>query len=66
MEPPAGRRESPAPILKTYTQEDFKRWGAQGPKKRKRTRTITPAQQAALQKARRKAKRSARLANDRS
>ena len=49
--------------MKTYTSEDFKRWGAQGPKKRKRTRTITPAQQAALQKARRKAKRSARQPN---
>jgi hypothetical protein len=49
--------------LKTYTSEDFKRWGAQGPKKRKSTRTITPAQQAALQKARKKAKRIARLSN---
>lgn len=52
--------------MKTYTAEDFKKWGAQGPKKRKRTRTITPAQQAALQKARKKAKRSARLSNIRS
>ena len=49
--------------MKTYTADDFKRWGAQGPKKRKRTRTITPDQQADLQKARRKAKRSTRLSN---
>ena len=49
--------------MKTYTSEDFKRWGAQGPKKRKRTRTITEAEQRKMQKARRKAKRSARLSN---
>jgi hypothetical protein len=52
--------------VKTYTSEDFKRWGAQGAKKRKSTRTITPAQQVALQKARRKSKRSARLSNEKS
>ena len=50
--------------MKTFTSEDFKRWGAQGPKKRKRTRTISPAEQAKMQKARKKKKRSARLSND--
>ena len=49
--------------VKTYTTDDFKKWGAQGSKKRKRTRTITEAQQRKMQKARRKAKRSARLSN---
>jgi hypothetical protein len=50
-------------VLPKKVLEYFKTQGARGPKERKSTRIITPAQQAALQKARRKAKRSARLPN---
>lgn len=53
--------------MKTYTAEDFKRWGAQGGAKSKRT--LTPAQAkamvAAREKKRRKTKRVARRANTR-
>lgn len=52
--------------MKTYTAEDFRRWGAQGGAKSKRT--LTPAQAkamvAARERKRRKTKRVVRRAND--
>ena len=52
--------------MKTYTAEDFKRWGAQGGAKSKRT--LTPSQAkamvAARERKRRKTKRATRNAND--
>lgn len=51
--------------VKTYTAEDFKRWGAQGGAKSKRT--LTPQQAkamvAARERKRRKTKRVTRRAN---
>ena len=53
--------------MKTYTSEDFKKWGKQGPKKRKTNRTLTPEQAktmvAAREKKRQKTKRVTRRAN---
>ena len=52
--------------MKTYTAEDFKRWGAQGGKKSRRI--LTPEQARAMvlarEKKRRKTKRVPRRAND--
>lgn len=52
--------------MKTYTADDFKRWGAQGGKKSKRTLTAAQAKAmvAVREKKRRKTKRVTRRAND--
>ena len=52
--------------MKTYTAEDFKRWGAQGGAKSKRVLTAAQAKAmvAAREKKRRKTKRVTRRAND--
>lgn len=51
--------------MKTYTADDFKRWGAQGGAKSKRTLTAAQAKAmvAAREKKRRKTKRVVRRAN---
>ena len=51
--------------MKTYTAEDFKKWGAQGGAKSKRVLTAAQANAmvAAREKKRRKTKRVARRAN---
>ena len=51
--------------MKTYTAEDFKRWGAQGGAKSKRVLTAAQAKAmvAAREKKRRKTKRVTRSAN---
>lgn len=51
--------------MKTYTADDFKRWGAQGGKKSKRELTAAQAKAmvAAREKKRRKTKRVVRRAN---
>lgn len=51
--------------MKTYTSDDFKRWGAQGGKKSKRELTAAQAKAmvAAREKKRRKTKRVIRRAN---
>lgn len=52
--------------MKTYTAEDFKRWGAQGGSKSKRVLTAAQAKEmvVAREKKRRKTKRDLRRAND--
>lgn len=52
--------------MKTYTSDDFKRWGAQGGKKSKRELTAAQAQAmvAARERKRRKTKRVTRRANN--
>lgn len=52
-------------VVKTYTAEDFKKWGAQGGAKSKRVLTAAQANAmvAAREKKRRKTKRVARRAN---
>ena len=52
--------------MKTYTAEDFKRWGAQGGRKSKRELTSEQAKAmvAARERKRRKNKRVVRRAND--
>ena len=51
--------------MKTYTADDFKRWGAQGGRKSKRELTAAQAKEmvAAREKKRRKTKRVVRRAN---
>lgn len=51
--------------MKTYTGEDFKRWGAEGGAKSKRVLTATQARKmvAARERNRRKTKRVVRRAN---
>ena len=53
-------------VVKTYTAEDFKRWGAQGGAKSKRVLTAAQARKmvAAREKKRRKTKRVVRRANE--
>jgi len=53
--------------VKTYTAEDFKKWGAQGGAKSRRVLTAAQAKEmvAAREKKRRKTKRVVRRANDR-
>lgn len=52
--------------MKTYTAEDFKRWGAQGGRKSRRELSATQARAmvAARERKRRKNKRVVRRAND--
>lgn len=52
--------------MKTYTAEDFKRWGAQGGRKSKRELSAAQAKAmvAAREKKRRKTKRVVRRSND--
>ncbi len=52
-------------IVKTYTSDDFKKWGAQGGAKSKRVLTAAQAKAmvAAREKKRRKTKRVSRRAN---
>ena len=52
--------------MKTFTSEDFKRWGAQGGAKSKRVLTASQAKEmvAARERKRRKTKRVTRRANE--